>query len=195
MKEEQSNNTGKLDQIRQVIKTRLDNGETAQMIYKDLVNTVGGDVKYERVFSRLVGSTPSEATRQTNKTLHQSVVFGFVALMICYVFYAFRYMSNMEPTMLNYVAFGLGSAFHLFLFNQLRQFFGQVLYSILIFMIVTIYYLYNNQLRELFFEDWVYGYMLLAAVVLVLVYLLKRKAFPNLKYGGPKKGGNGEYIF
>jgi protein-S-isoprenylcysteine O-methyltransferase Ste14 len=195
MKEQQSNKTGKLDQIRQVIKTRLDEGETAQMIYKDLASTFGSDAKYERIFSRLVGSTSSQATQEANKTLHQAVVVGFVALMVCYVIYTFRYMSNMEPTMLNYVAFGLGGAFHLFLFNQLRQFFGQVLYSILIFMIVIIYYLYNNQLRELFFEDWVYGYMLLAAVVLALAYLLKRKAFPNLKYGGPKKDKNGEYIF
>ena len=84
MENKQSNKTGKLDQIRQVIKTRLDEGETAQMIYKDLASTFGNDAKYERVFSRLVGSTPSEATRQTNKILHQSVVIGFIILMIMF---------------------------------------------------------------------------------------------------------------
>ncbi|MGB0983109.1 MAG: hypothetical protein ACPG19_03650 [Saprospiraceae bacterium] len=192
--EEQKSLTG-INELRGIIRSRLDKGETAQSIYKGLLNEVGNEAKFERVFSRMVGSTASSATMKQNKTLHQATVAGFIGLMICYVVYVFRYMSNMEPTMLNYVAFGLGGVFHLFLFNQLRQFFGQVLYSILIFMIVTIYYLYNNQLRELFFESWVYGYMLLALVVLVLGYLLKRKAFPNLKYGGPKKDGNGGYIF
>ena len=178
--------------LRGNIRLALDEGESPKAIYTRLITEHGE--RYEKFFSRMVSGTPSAATENANKSLHQILIGMLFVFLLCVVFYQYRYFQTIEPTTIHFVGSGIFLVYFIFLMRQVLQFRGEVLYSLIITMGVAIYYFYGEMNND-FFESWMYGFFGLSIGIAGVAYYLKRQAFPNLKYGGPKKNTNGEYLF
>lgn len=192
-KEDQKGIFSDLSTLKKTMENMLNTGKTHQEVYELLRKEPDFDMM--RVFVvRNLAATASSQTK-TNSRFYQQVLMNLLlgSMTIMLFFFVHNLMMG-EADRSFLISVGVATLYEFFFWWTVKNFKGNHLYSLMIYAPFKIYFL--AQIFQHPVYQWiVVALMLIMVSILIFAIILRKKAFPYLMYGGPKKDKNGEYIF
>jgi len=169
----------------------LDNGKSRQSILNE-ISSIHGD-KFEPLFARKIGAMASKATIEQNKNLQYGLM-TLLALSILSVGYlCLSYLDAIDNRMGLLTLSGITVFFMTSMLFNIWKFRGDALYSVMFFMAVLVFALVR-EISSGRYTSSMLVFFLLFSSTFALAFILRKRAFPALRYGGPRKGKDGKYI-
>lgn len=169
----------------------LNAGKSRQEILETVVN-IHGD-KYEALFARKIGAMASNATKAKYQELQYFLLgaLGLSIIALMYLTYMYLPIFSNKMGILTVVGITLFSLSSI-MFN-IYQFRGDALYNAMFFMAIAVLALGRTILMQQY-TILTFVFIGIFGLTFVLAFILRQRAFPALRYGGPRKGRDGKYI-
>lgn len=169
----------------------LNAGITRQVILEQVV-TAHGD-KYEALFAKKIGAMASETTKIKHRTLQQLLMISLAISIITLIYVIYLYIDLFENkmgilTVAGITVFSLSSL----LFN-ISRFKGDALYNTMFFMAIAIL-AFGRTILMGQYSMMTFVFLAIFGATFGIAFILRKRAFPALRYGGPRKGKDGKYV-
>lgn len=178
-----------LSDLLEYIQQSLDAGQSRDQILADLTEAYGD--AYRVVLARKISAVAATATQQAHRALQRGLVAGLTASLLGMIaLLAYYYPEVRDPNAYVLTA-SIAVFFEVTLWVSVWRYRGDRLYTIMLFMAFKGFMLLRAATLEPVIGLWAYG--LVALVTLVLAFLLRQRAFPAMRYGGPRQRPDGTY--
>lgn len=178
-----------LDALPEVILSALDAGRSRDQILEDLTDEYGPT--YRALLARKISAIPPTATQRRHRRIQQALVGSLMASLLGMVaLLAYYYPQIPDPNAYVLTA-SIALFFEVTLWVSVWRYRGDRLYTIMLFMAFKGLMLVRAAAIQHLFALWPYAAVALAT--LVLAFVLRKRAFPHLKYGGPRQRPDGSY--
>lgn len=171
----------------------LNTGKTHQEVY-ELLGQHPDFGMMQAYVVRNLAATASSKTKAASRSYQQLLMNLLLGSMTIMLFFFVHNSMLGEGDRSFLISVGVATLYELFLWWTVKNFKGNHLYSLMIYAPFKIYFL--TQIFQHPTYQWIVVVLMLIMVgILITAFILRKKAFPYLMYGGPKKGKDGHYIF
>lgn len=183
------NPTPHLSDLPQYIREELDRGQSRDEILQTLTDHFGDN--YRLVLARKISAVVATSTQRAQQPLQRALLVSLAASFLGMIALLIYYYPQMRDPNAYVLTASIAVFFEVTLWMSVWRFRGDRLYSIMLFMAFKAFALFRAAAVQAIIGLWVYG--AIALVTFVLAFLLRKRAFPFMKYGGPRKRPDGSY--